>query len=108
MGLDIYLVCPCCECVIYTDNITHNLNKMAMELGVYKHLWRPDEISITTAKQLIEPLENARKLFENDWDKYKEFEPANGWGTRKGLLRFINGYLLACQKSHGARIEISR
>ena len=30
-------------------NITHNLNKMASELGVYEHLWRPDEIGVTKA-----------------------------------------------------------
>ena len=34
---------------VYSANITHNLNTMADEAGIYKHLWRPDEIKITKA-----------------------------------------------------------
>lgn len=41
---------------VYSANITHNLNTMAKEAGIYKHLWRPEEIGITKASQLIEPL----------------------------------------------------
>ena len=33
----------------YSANITHNLGKMAEEAGIYKHLWRPEEIGITKA-----------------------------------------------------------
>jgi len=40
----------------YEANVTHNLNKMAMEAGIYEYLWRPDEIGITKAGRLIEPL----------------------------------------------------
>ena len=34
-------------------NITHNLNKMADAVGLYEVLWKPDEIGITTASQMI-------------------------------------------------------
>lgn len=29
---------------------------MAVEAGIYEYLWRPNEIKITKAKELIEPL----------------------------------------------------
>ena len=41
---------------VYSANITHNLTKMADEAGIYECLWRPEEIGITKAGQLIEPL----------------------------------------------------
>lgn len=28
---------------LFEANITHNLNKMAKEVGIYEYLWRPDE-----------------------------------------------------------------
>src|SRR6185437_6923036 len=47
----------------YSANITHNLGKMADVAEVYKPLWRPDEVGITHARQLIEPLtEGLRRL----------------------------------------------
>lgn len=36
---------PC----LYDANITHNLNRMADEAGIYEHVWRPEEIGVTTA-----------------------------------------------------------
>src|SRR5688572_29936062 len=41
---------------VYSANITHNLNAMAENAGIYMHLWRPDQIGIMTASQLIAPL----------------------------------------------------
>ena len=62
MSLDVMLekIQPC---VIYSRNITHNMNKMADAVGLYKPLWRPDEIGITKAAQLVEPL---RALFKDE------------------------------------------
>jgi len=34
---------------VYSANITHNLIPMTTEAGVYKCIWRPDEINITHA-----------------------------------------------------------
>ena len=46
---------------VFTSNITHNLGKMAEAAGIYKHLWCPEEIGITKAKQLIQPLKKDLK-----------------------------------------------
>lgn len=55
MSLDVYLRLDNGN-EVYDANITHNLNTMAEEAGIYKHLWRPEELGITKAKDLIEPL----------------------------------------------------
>jgi len=93
---------------VFSQNITHNLNKMAEALGIYKAVWRPEEINFTKAKQLIEPLENAIKLMREDPEKYKKFDAENGWGTYRDFLPWLKKYLAACKESPNARIEVSR
>src|SRR5690242_20071192 len=51
---------------VFDRNITHNLNAMAGEAGIYKHLWRPEELGITHARQLIEPLRAGLELLRSD------------------------------------------
>ena len=81
---------------VYTANITHNLNNMADEAGIYQHLWRPDEIDIKKAKDLIEPLKDGLALLQSDPERFKAFNPSNGWGDYEGLVSFVGGYLTAC------------
>jgi len=38
---------------VFDYNITHNLTDMAEAAGIYRALWRPEEIDINTASQLI-------------------------------------------------------
>lgn len=40
-----------------SQRVTHNLNKMAEAVGLYKVLWYPKEIGITSTSQMIIPLE---------------------------------------------------
>jgi hypothetical protein len=49
---------------VYSANITHNLNTMADEAGIYEHLWRPDEIQITKAKEVCKIATNGLGLYE--------------------------------------------
>jgi len=93
---------------VYWANITHNLNTMAGEAGIYKELWRPDEIDVTLAAQLIEPLEVGLKRLEDDPARYQQFNPKNGWGTYAGLVSFVRRYLAACKQYPTATIRISR
>lgn len=125
MSLDVTLYgetetvpCTCCDCghkhtrtrsaVLYDDNITHNLNRMAEAAGIYRHLWRPDEIGVTVAGELIEPLEyglNRLKLYPT---RFKTFNPENGWGDYKGLVSFVERYLEACKQHPTATVSVSR
>ena len=81
---------------VFSANITHNLNTMAGEAGIYEYLWRPDEIKITKAKELIEPLRKGLHNLKSQPEKYKKFNPKNGWGSYDGLVKFVENYLNAC------------
>ena len=113
MSLDVYLrpnKCPHCGRADdgYSANITHNLNKMAAEAGIYNELWRPDEIGITKAKQLIAPLEKAVATMKADPVRFKMHDSPNGWGTYEHFVPFVEEYLEACKKDPEADVSVSR
>lgn len=103
MSLDVYL-----RETIYSSNITHNLNKMAEEAGIYKYLWRPDEIGIYSAGELIGPLSEGLQKLITEPEKFKAFNPENGWGCYEGLVKFVTSYLAACAANPDAKVEVSR
>lgn len=119
MSLDISLMtpstpeCPTChhkqerECV-YDANITNNLTGMASEAGIYKHLWRPEEIGITKAGELIEPLTAAVALMKADPPRFEKHNAPNGWGLYENFVPFVERYLEACREHPDAEIEVSR
>lgn len=93
---------------VYSANITHNLNTMANEAGIYQYLWMPEELEITRASQLIEPLRTGLVLLESDPIRFKEFNPANGWGNYDGLVQFVKDYLRACEEYPDAEVSAWR
>lgn len=93
---------------VYSANITHNLNAMADAAGIYKCLWRPEEIGITKASQLIEPLEAGLKLLESDPERFKFYNPSNGWGSYDGFVPWIQRYISACKDHPDADVSVSR
>lgn len=107
MSLDVYL-----EVVrpveVYGANITHNLGPMAREAGIYMHLWRPEEIGITTAGQLIEPLERGLELLKSDPARFEKLDSPNGWGRYKHFVPFVEKYLEACRETPDATVRVSR
>lgn len=93
---------------VYSSNITHNLNEMAEVAGIYKPLWRPDEIGISKAHQLILPLTVGLEALRNGPEGFKLFNPSNGWGTYEALVQFVDGYLQACTQFPDADVSIWR
>jgi hypothetical protein len=93
---------------VYSANITHNLNKMAGEAGIYEALWRPEEIGVTKAEQLIPLLRDGLALLKGDPARFKAFNPSNGWGNYDGLARFVADYLVACEEYPAAAVSVSR
>lgn len=93
---------------VYSANITHNLNRMAGEAGIYEPLWRPDEIGITTAKQLIEPLEKGLALLKSDPERFRKHDAQNKWGTYDQFVPFVERYLEACREYPDALVRVSR
>lgn len=125
MSLDVYLKsgkqihkCTCANCgnehdceedkILFEANITHNLNKMAEAAGIYKHLWRPEEMGITKASELIGPLTSAIIDMKNREEYYSQFNASNGWGTYKDFLPWVKQYRDACIENPDANIEASR
>ena len=106
MSLDIYLT-EVRQTIVYDANITHNLGRMADEAGIYKHLWRPEEIGITKAEQLIEPLEAGLLLLKADPAQFEAFNSPNGWGLYKHFVPFVEGYLAACREHPDADVSVS-
>ena len=107
MSLDVTLL-KTMPIEVYHANITHNLGKMAEVAGIYKHLWRPDEIGITKASELISHLEEGLEYLETNPDYCKTFNSENDWGVYEDLVRFVKEYLAACKANPDADIEISR
>lgn len=93
---------------LYTRNITHNLGRMAEAAGIYKHLWRPEEIGIKKARQLIEPLSAGLRALQTDPARFRMMNPENGWGTYEGLVAFVDDYLRACERFPTAAVVAHR
>lgn len=94
--------------LVFDYNITHNLNNMADAAGIYEHLWRPEEINIEFARDLIEPLRQGLHRLKLNPEEYKKHNPENGWGDYEGLVSFVETYLDACYKYPDARVSANR
>lgn len=93
---------------LFSGNVTHNLNEMAKEAGIYKILWRPDENGYVVAGDIIEKLRLGVASLEYNPEYYKGFNPENGWGDYYGFLKFAKDVLEACRKHPKANISIWR
>jgi hypothetical protein len=132
MGLDVYLLKKNTqnetnEDSVFWANITHNLTEMADEAGVYEALWRPyrlkngyvktdnyeeelrfEDSQVVLALEIINPLREGLHKLKIDASEYEKFNPENGWGSRVGLVEFIEKYLNACYENQDAVIKVSR
>jgi hypothetical protein len=100
---------------VYEANITHNLGKMAeaVELSngmtLYQVLWRPDEQeSLKFARDISELLDEGNNILLSDPEKFKKFNPENGWGSYDGLVNFVYRYRNACWETPDAELRVSR
>ena len=107
MSLDVTLT-KVMPTTVFSSNITHNLGNMAKEAGIYEALWRPEEIGITKAAQLIEPLWVGLALLKFDPARFRKFNAPNGWGMYKNFVPFVEEYLEACKANPDAEVSVSR
>lgn len=113
--------------IVYSANITHNLNKMADAAGIYEALWRPyllnteidfgddyqaemefEESQTILAKELIPAIENGLKALKADPKGYKKFDSPNGWGLYENFVPFVEDYLNACKEYPEAIVKTDR
>lgn len=107
MSLDVYLE-QLKPTKVFSSNITHNLNKMAVEAGIYEVVWRPEENGIKEAAQLIEPLRKAIKDMKADPARFKKHDAANGFGVYEHFLPWLEKYLAACEENPEASVRVWR
>jgi hypothetical protein len=112
---------------LYGANITHNLNVMAEQAGLYKALWRPYQLdkdyvhtedynkemqfedSVTIfASDLIEIIEQGLDLLKLRPDYFSKFDSPNGWGTYVHFVPFVEKYLNALKQYPDSIVEVDR
>jgi len=117
MSLDFYLTetkdaCPHCgrgdEVWSESFNITHNLTVMADAAGIYKCLWRPEEIGARRADDITLQLQVGIEMMERDSDMFRKFDAPNGWGTYDHFLPWVKEVCAACVNHPDAEISVSR
>jgi hypothetical protein len=93
---------------VYTRNITHNLAIMATNAGLFQVLWTPEEIGISKAQDLVEPLRTGLETLASDRARFEKLNPKNGWGRYETLVAFVTDYLEACEMYPHANVRVSR
>ena len=113
---------------LYTDNITHNLGKMAEAAGLYEALWRPyqlkegynipekdyeaeykfEEENPVKANEIISIIEKGLKDMKARPKHYETFNSSNGWGMYEHFVPFIEKYLKALKEYPEAFVECDR
>ena len=99
---------------VFSLNITHNLGLMAREVQLhngktlYDVLWRPDENDYYIAEDISELLDEGWNILLSDPDRFKKFNPNNGWGEYEGLVNFVYKYRNACWDRPSALLRVSR
>ena len=89
-------------------NTTHNHTKHAHAIGIYKHLWRPEELGIKKAHEMISPLQGAINELRVNPEKYRQYDNSEGWGTVEYFLEFMEKVLCACEEHPDADVEVWR
>jgi hypothetical protein len=111
VSLDFYLEVPGCpHCganggSVYQSNITHNLNSMFEEAGVYDILWRGDGLR---AGDVLPRLDHALTLMKAEPEHFRKFDAPNGWGTYAHAVPWLEDIVDACRKHPAATIRCSR
>jgi len=94
--------------LLYQANITHNLGTMASEAGIYKALWRPEEIGAKYAKDIIEIVEKGLTDLRARPKYFEQFNSPNGWGIWENFVPFVAHYLDALKEHPEAEIRVDR
>lgn len=93
-------------------NITHNLTEMADECypdleSLYTLLW--SEENPNNIVYYIQQLLACLIELQNDPDRYKQYNPSNGWGTYEQLVEFVRSFIHALvDMPEGSEIKYSK
>lgn len=111
MSLDVWLTTRDVdgnEIEVFSANVTHNLNRMAQEAGIYYQLWRPEEIDCFFARDIIADVERGLQLLQERPEYFSQFNALNRWGLYENFVPWVEEYLEALKKFPSATIHVSR
>ena len=110
MSLDVYIEKYCDTCkyskILFSANITHNLEDMAEAAGIYEILWHPASAKIFKAGEMIKPLSIGLEKMKADPKHYKTFDSKNGWGTYQDFIPWLEKYLDACKQYPDENVRV--
>lgn len=102
---------PCATCgraddarEVYDANVTHNVTPMWDKAGVYDALYRSHGMR---AGDVVATLRIGLAHMVGRSMEYKALNPANGWGSYEGALKFLRATIDACAANPDAVIEVS-
>ena len=113
MSLDVY-ISAVRTVNVYEGYISHNLNKMAMEVKLsngrtlYEVLWRPEEHNYTKARDIVPLLAEGIMILCSERERFLPFNPSNGWGNYDNLVQFTQNYLNASLENPDGEIQACR
>ena len=101
---------------------------MADKAGLYEALWRPHRLidgynipekdhnaehefedkQEIRAKDIIPYIKEGLSKLRDNPNKFKKFNPENGWGSYEGLLNFTQNYLDACEENPESIVKVWR
>lgn len=103
MSLDVYLCCPHCEHELFSRNITHNVHRISSEAGA-----DPWEYEGRVASETLAELNAAIAALTAEPWRFKQYEPANGWGSVEGICDFLRAMRDAAEKHPSLVWKVSR
>ncbi len=91
--------------VLYTTNITHNLIPMWRRVGVYEELYNADGVA---ASNIVPALVNGLAFMRANPNTCRALEPANGHGTYRDALPFLQELHDACRLNSRAMLKVAQ
>ena len=104
MSLDISLNNKAGTTVV-AQNITHNLNKMWKEAGVYDALYNSEG---KIASEVLPLLEEGLKKMLSEPERFEKFDSPNGWGLYKNAVPWLSKLISEFREYPDGVIEVSR
>ena len=107
MSLDIWLTETITieDATVVSKNITHNLNEMWQQLGIYDALYNSEG---KKAKDVLPVMREGLRLMIENPVHFKRFSAPNGWGTYEQALPWLVELVAEFEEHPNGVIGISK
>lgn len=98
-------LCPKEDAGSNISGCTHNLVPMWREAGVYEALY---ESHGSSAGDHLDTLRAGLKAMQDEPDRFKKHNPANGWGAYEGAIDVLTAWIAHCAQYPKAKLAVWR